>query len=238
MPEIPAGQSCIYEQEEVQQAFGETLRPGGLALTQRAIDFCKLPAAARVLDVGCGTGRTVEYLQTCGYRAGGIDLSAALLRQGHRRSPHLPLAQGDAARLPLAAGQADALLVECSLSVFPEAGPVLAECQRLLRPNGYLVVSDIYARNPAGLAALQSLPPTCCFSRFMIQADLLALLDEHGFNQRCWEDHSATLKAVAARLIATPLLQAPTGGKMDALDLQLALAKARPGYFLLIAQKR
>jgi arsenite methyltransferase len=243
MRRLPAAQSCIYEQGEVQQILGETLRPGGLGLTQKALDACTLPLNSRVLDVGCGTGLTVQYLQASGYRAAGVDLSQVLLNQALQRNPALALVQGNAAHLSLASGLFDAILVECSLSEFPAAGPVLDEFQRLLGSNGSLIVSDIYARNPDGLAALEWLPSACCFSRAWVQADLLALLNRHGFEVRSWEDHSEALKPVAGRMIASPAVMAQLQGPenrtgMDALDLQIAIAKARPGYFLLTAQKR
>ncbi len=62
----------------------------------------------------------------------------------------------------MAAGQASAVLAECSLSVFAEPDLVLAEFYRLLSPRGYLILSDLYARNPANLAALQALPVDSC----------------------------------------------------------------------------
>jgi ubiquinone/menaquinone biosynthesis C-methylase UbiE len=226
----------------MRQAMGETLRPGGLILTERALDFCALPLGAWVLDVGCGTGATVQYLQNCGYRAGGVDLSALLLQAGRQRSSALSFIQADGAHLPLAKGQADAILAECSLSVFGEADVALAEFCRLLRRGGYLVMSDLYARNPAGLAALQALPLASCLSGAMSQMDWVARLAASGFDLMVWEDHSELLRRLAGQLVMTHgslagFWRCTTTGGIDALDMQLAISKARPGYFLLIAKK-
>jgi len=49
------------------------LRPGGLELTARAVDFAGLGAGAAVLDLGCGSGDSVRYLRTLGIDAIGID---------------------------------------------------------------------------------------------------------------------------------------------------------------------
>src|SRR3712207_4898597 len=42
---------------------------------------------ARALDIGCGAGRWTRFLSERGYRAVGIDLQPALIRQAARRSP-------------------------------------------------------------------------------------------------------------------------------------------------------
>lgn len=222
----------VYEQVAVRRGLGETLRPGGLNLTERALEICGLPVGAKVLDVGCGTGVTVQYLQQWGYRAGGVDMSALLLREGRQKSQDLPFLQADGACLPLADERMDAVLAECSLSVLADTDAALAEFYRLLRRGGYLVVSDVYARNPAGLPLLRALSAAFCLSGAIIQAELVAQLTQLGFELVLWEDHSEVL-----RQLAGPLLPVKFNG-LEALDAQLALAKAKPGYFLLIARKR
>ena len=65
-----------YESETVRAVTGPAIRPGGLALTRRAAEVCGLGPGARVLDVGCGTGATVQCLQAeFGAAAIGMDLS-------------------------------------------------------------------------------------------------------------------------------------------------------------------
>jgi len=232
----------VYEQPSIRQALGETLRPGGLSLTKHALDFCALLPGVRILDAGCGTGATVEYLQDSGYSATGIDLSAVLLQIGCRRNPILPLVQADGAHIPLPTGEMDAILTECSLSVFTDVSSVLTEFYRLLRPGGYLIISDLYTRNPEGLASLRTLAPASCLCGALCKEDLLTRLAGFGYTLLVWEDHSEELKHIVRQLMAAPedltrLQGITTGGELDALDLQLIIARARPGYFLLVAQK-
>ena len=52
----------VYESCCMQEATGETLRPGGFKLTEQAVDFCALNEQSRVLDLGCGMGATASYL--------------------------------------------------------------------------------------------------------------------------------------------------------------------------------
>ncbi|HMQ53605.1 MAG TPA: class I SAM-dependent methyltransferase [Anaerolineae bacterium] len=232
----------VYEQESMRQVLGDTLRPGGLALTVRALDFCALPAGAKVLDVGCGAGATVQLLRDHGCWAGGLDLSAVLLQSGRQGSPRLPFVQADGVRLPLVDGQLDAILAECSLSILAEVETALAEFNRLLRPGGYLIISDIYARNPAGLAALRELPLDSCLKGAFNRPELAAQLAGDGFELVMWEDHSEVLKHLAGQLAMThgslaEFWRKGTGSSLDAWDVQLAMARAKPGYFLLIARK-
>jgi arsenite methyltransferase len=61
----------VYELPGVQRVTGATIRPGGLALTRRAVALADLPAGAWALDVGCGAGATVDYLTEVGAADGG-----------------------------------------------------------------------------------------------------------------------------------------------------------------------
>lgn len=236
-PLRPGGTAaCVYEQAFTQQVLGESLHPGGLALTRHALALCDLPATARVLDMGCGAGLTVQYLRELGYTAWGMDISSLLVHAGSQRAPTLPLFQADADCLPLPAQALDVVVAECSLSVFENAGRILEECRRLLRTDGILILSDLYARNPTALPTLRSLLPASCLARSFIKDDLLALLAECGFSCQTWEDHSEAVKSLASQALSTTLLGAPAHGS-DPLDLALAVARAKPGYFLCVSQK-
>jgi len=235
--------ASIYEQPSVQAALGQTFRPGGLELTERALGFYALPAGARLLDVGCGTGETARYLHDRGYWASGVDRSASLLGIGRRRHPSLPFIRADGCCLPLPSGAFEAVFAECSLSTFDPVDFALAECERVLVSGNHLILSDLYARNPVGLAALRALSLTGCLGNLLLQADLVGQLASSGFDIIIWEDHSEALCDLACRLAAVPeelarLQGGPATVPVEAWDLQLAIAKARPGYFLLIAQKR
>jgi len=225
----------IYEQPAVRQALGETLRPGGLSLTQRALDICALPPGSRVLDAGCGAGTTVEYLWDHGYQAAGADLSTVLLQSDRQRRPVLPLVQADSAYLPFAASQMDAVITECSLSVFSSTDQVLAAFYRLLKHRGYLVITDLYIRNPDALEALKTLAPGNCLCGALHREELITRLERCGLSLKTWEDHSEVLKSMAGAWFTAAGLS-ETGG-VDALDLHLAVARTRPGYFLLVAEK-
>jgi SAM-dependent methyltransferase len=94
----------------------------------------------RVVEVGIGTGRIAIPLMACGAAVTGVDLSRQMMQRLRRALPSelaLPgLVQGDAARLPLAAGSFDAVI---SVHVFHLLGDwlsALAEVRRVLRAGG------------------------------------------------------------------------------------------------------
>ncbi len=169
---------CLYEGAVLQAVAGGCRRPGGLELTNRALSQSALPRGSVVLDVGCADGLVVEHLTLAyGMLATGIDPSPVLLAEGRRHRPELDLREGRAEELPFDDDSYDAVLAECSLSLADEPARAVAECARVLRPGGSLLVSDIYRRGrPDGLRAL---------------------LDEHGFDVTTWEDQSGLL----ARLV-------------------------------------
>ena len=55
---------------------------------------CRVPHASSLLDVGCGTGRHLEYLRSH-YEVAGVDISEQLLAQARKRLPGVPLYLGD-----------------------------------------------------------------------------------------------------------------------------------------------
>jgi ubiquinone/menaquinone biosynthesis C-methylase UbiE len=92
--------------------------------------------AGRVLDVGCGGGAQ---------RVGsvGIDPGLGQLRRARRRGVRTPLVAASALALPFADGAFDAVVSSCSLKHWPDLAAGLAECTRVLRPGGRLVVAEI-----------------------------------------------------------------------------------------------
>ncbi len=236
-------ESCrVYESVAIREATGDVIRPGGLALTDEALALCRLPAGARVLDVGCGAGATVEHLIARHHLAAfGLDASKLLLQSGKGRNMALPLIQAQGECLPVRGDSLDAILCECILSLVTDIDRSLAEFRRALRPGGYLVVNDVYARNPQGVAALRRLPFESCVRGEMLRDEIVERLHAHGFEIVVWQDHSGSLRQFVAQLIWTHGSLAQfwrrAASSTNSMDIQQAIAQTKPGYFLLAAQK-
>ncbi|HIJ68429.1 MAG TPA: methyltransferase domain-containing protein [Deltaproteobacteria bacterium] len=236
----------MYEKLAASGATGDFLRPGGLALTERALSFCSFSSGARILDVGCGAGGTVEYLiNHHRLRAVGVDPSSVLLGYGRRRGPCLPLVLASGEDLPFADSDWDGVFVECSLSVAKDAGRVLGECSRVLRAGGRLILSDVYSTNPGVNATGFCLPSSCRAIEIVSREELTKRLNVSGFQVTFWEDQSRALKEFVAQLILSngsvpqfwcPVDHGKGNGEQFPTTFEFA-AGVKPGYFLCVAQK-
>jgi len=97
---------------------------------------CLASRAARVLEVGCGTGRIYEQLvprvlEESGYL--GIDSSERMLALARQRFPRGTFRHGDGLALDVAAQAFDYALAFEVAGHLPEIGPLLAELGRVSR---------------------------------------------------------------------------------------------------------
>jgi ubiquinone/menaquinone biosynthesis C-methylase UbiE len=132
--------------------------------------------APRVLDVACGTSRVARAL-LCQPAFDGsvvnVDLAPRMLRAGRPLCAAWPgrvaWARAPAEALPFPAASFDAVTCLEALEFVPDAGAALAECARVLRPGGLLLVTNRVGRDawllpgktrstPALAAALARLP--------------------------------------------------------------------------------
>lgn len=103
--------------------------------------------AARILDYGCGYGRTLAELSNAGYAyVVGSDFSEAMLGRARREVPHSNLIRNDGAALPIKSESFDAVLLFAVLTCIPDDNDqriLLTEVERVLHPGGVLYISDL-----------------------------------------------------------------------------------------------
>ncbi|EHQ88358.1 DVU_1556 family methyltransferase [Desulfosporosinus youngiae] len=235
----------LYESDLLRQTTGDTLRPGGVYLTDLGVNFCNFPPDARVLDVGCGSGATVERLVSrYQLQAIGLDPSEVLLERGRTKNPDLNLIRGVGEDLPFPADRMDGIFAECALSLMEGLDQALKEIFRVLKPGGWFVVNDVYARNPDGLESLQELKLESCIRRALPKESLMDKLTERGFKIVHWCDHTNLLTQLTVNLIMTHgsmtefwLKSTSCSGSVDPNLAQAAIKKAKMGYFQMIAKK-
>jgi 2-polyprenyl-6-hydroxyphenyl methylase/3-demethylubiquinone-9 3-methyltransferase len=116
------------------------------------------PAAhpgAVLVDLACGGGVMAPHAARLGYRHVGVDLNLAGLRIAGEHGV-LPV-RGSVLAVPLADGCADVVVAGEILEHVEDDVAVLAECARLLRPGGTLVLDTIAATWLAELIAVRIL---------------------------------------------------------------------------------
>jgi len=118
-----------------------------------------LPAGvARILDLGCGTGRfTAPLAARFAARVCGLDLSAKMLAVARQTLGDSPaaLVQAAAEALPFRAGVFDAVLVSMVLHHIRSRAGALAEVRRVLGSGG--ITRDASSARPAS----RLWTPTC-----------------------------------------------------------------------------
>lgn len=115
---------------------GRVLRAAGLPL-----------AGARVLELGCGTGRNTLFIAAQAREVLALDFSAGMLAQARARCAGMAVrfAQQDLRlRWPPADGTIDIALTNLVLEHIEDLRPVFAEAARVLRPGGMFFVSELH----------------------------------------------------------------------------------------------
>lgn len=137
--------------------FALVLHHGAPEWFNRTIDSLQFPAVrralltadarpgAKILDIGCGSGRWVRRYQELGYCATGLDATAAMLEVARAQKTSAPLICGEAHRLPFADSSFDCVsditvVQHIPLSTQPAA---LTEMIRVLRPGGALILMEL-----------------------------------------------------------------------------------------------
>jgi len=93
-----------------------------------------------VLDVGCGTGRLVRFLNLSGFRAQGCDNQTAALKLARKINPPKNIVRASASRLPFIKSTFDLIT---SISVIEHLTPYqsqqfISASWRILKPRGYI----------------------------------------------------------------------------------------------------
>ncbi len=223
-------QASLYEHPVWQSVPEHVMRPGGLTVTEQALAYCDLHSGMRVLDLGCGTGSTLGYVTAkYGLTGFGVDVSAELIAQARQTNPQVGWMRAQGESLPFASESMDVVLSECTLSIF-EMKSVLSECARTLKRGGCFIVSDLYARNESGVEALRQLPSGTCISAAIPKDEIFEKIKSCGLQVFTWQDCSETLKDFSICTLTT-------AAKIDPFDLHIAAAKAKLGYYFLVARK-
>ena len=142
--------AALYDLEPVRLLLGDTLHPGGLSLTHRLGKLIGIQRDDLVLDVACGHGASsLAVARSFHCRVVGVDVGAGGVAEARRQAvasgveDRAAFILGDGESLAFNDCSFDAVLCECSMSLFPDRVRGVSEMARVLRPGGRLGISDL-----------------------------------------------------------------------------------------------
>jgi len=99
--------------------------------------------AQRILDLGCGTGRSLQGMNHPPAIAYGLDFSAGMLGQAHHFDPTYRLVQASSPTPPFAYASFDLIYCVHAFHHFPNKPQVVQAAYHLLRPGGAFAIINI-----------------------------------------------------------------------------------------------
>ena len=184
-------------------AYGEKLRK--LNPSPDALIFAALrravPEAETLLDVACGRGDRLRALaaEFPSLRLSGADADAEMAARAAEACPAAEIAAADAAALPFAPASFDAVLCECSFSLFPDMAGAAREITRVLRAGGALLLGDLYARADADAAL--AVPANGTVRTVCGRGRLEALFAAAGLTAEAFDDRSGDLAQLLGQML-------------------------------------
>jgi ubiquinone/menaquinone biosynthesis C-methylase UbiE len=162
--------------------FNQIIDAAQSQAVSRALGLAMLQSGARILDVGCGTGRWLRRYEAMGLRTVGVDATFPMLFLARQNCSSAALSAGEAFRLPFASGTFDAVSDITVVQHIPYdyQAQALDEMVRVLKPGGRLILMElirgrgthIFPRPPEDwirLAVLSGASPSAWFGQeFML----------------------------------------------------------------------
>ena len=215
----------FYASDWVRMLLGESLHPGGLALTDRLASVIGLRHGQRLLDVASGRGISAIHLaRSVGCSVVGVDYSrqniasatGAASEQGV--SDRVRFLGGDAERLPVEDHAFDAVIAECAFCTFPDKPSAAVEFVRVLRPGGRLGLIDLVRSGPLPPELTNLAAWVACVGDARPLEEYLGFFEDAGLRIDRVERHDHAL-AELVEMVRTRLLTMQVATRLTALPL-------------------
>ena len=129
-----------------------------LGLDQRwrksALEHARLQQGECLLDLATGTGDLAGLAQTQGASVVAVDLAPQMLQVASRRLSEISFLVADGASLPFEDASFDLLSCGFALRNFVDPKTIFAECARVLRPDGRMLLLEVDSPKNALLATM------------------------------------------------------------------------------------
>ena len=190
---------------------GDPVAEATRRLALHVSDLAGVASGSDVVDVGCGYGATSRLLTVeRGARTVGFTLSQAQAVFAAASAPAVDVRVTDWLANDLPDGRADAVIAIESLSHMADKPRAFAQCARVLRPGGRLVVCDWLARGERSAWRDRGLLAPICAEGHLpsmhTAAEYSALIREAGLRPLAFADRSRvvsrTWTLIAGRVLA------------------------------------
>ena len=179
----------------VTETWGLGASPEQLAMQHfRYRMAAELAPGGAVLEVGCGSGMGLSYLRAHAGMVVGGDYTMPLLREARAHVPDVPLVRMDAAHLPFLDRSFDAVLMLEMIYYVPNQAAALAECRRVLKPGGKLMVCLPNRDRP-------DFNPSPYSTRYPDLGQLTELFQQTGFEPRVYGAFAVEEETARDRLL-------------------------------------
>ena len=131
-----------------------------------AISHMNIRETDRVLDLGIGTGQSLNFYPQYG-RIYGVDLSSGMLKQcrkkiAERGLSHATVFQADALKLPFADDSFDHVFISHVISVVSDPIQLVREAQRVAKPGSRIVLLNHFQSTNRFIALVEKwVSPLC-----------------------------------------------------------------------------
>jgi len=138
-------QASYWDAVAYKKRFGHPLLTG--ELEKRA------GLGGRILDYGCGYGRSIRELHERGFcNLDGVDTSAGMIARARAENPFARYVLTSGSEIPFSRGSFDAVLLLAVLTCMPDSSAqarLFSELFRVLKVGGILYVSDLLINSDA-----------------------------------------------------------------------------------------
>jgi len=167
--------------------LGDSIHPGGLALTRELGEELNLNSDDKVLDIASGLGTSAIFLaKEFGSDVIGIDLSKknvdeANLLVKNKKLDNVSFMVGDAESLEFKNQEFDVVISECSFCIFPNKTLAAQEMNRVLKQGGRLGVSDVAIEKELPISVKNLLLRVACIGDALSMEGYREIFDKTGF---------------------------------------------------------
>ncbi|MGE2734413.1 class I SAM-dependent methyltransferase [Mycolicibacterium vaccae] len=145
---------------------------------RRLLDHCR---GRVVLEAGCGEGYGADLIADVAQTVIGLDYDESAVAHVHARYPRVDMRHGNLAQLPLDDASVDVVVNFQVIEHLWDQGQFVAECRRVLRPGGLLLMST---PNRITFSPGRDTPVNPFHTRELNAAELTELLESAGLQMQ------------------------------------------------------